>query len=84
MPNQYPEHFSSKEKMLSSIVIVIWHLFDILAKEKTFLNWSLVTFHDEVMKILRNLCLHFARQDGHDEKKMERKSLNYCDLNTKR
>jgi hypothetical protein len=29
----------------------------------------LVTFGDEVMKILRNLCLHFARQDGQDGKK---------------
>ena len=28
----------------------------------------LVTFGDEVMKILRNLCLHFARQDGQDGK----------------
>ena len=25
-----------------------------------------VSFGDEVMKILRNLCLHFARQDGQD------------------
>ena len=29
----------------------------------------LVTFGNEVMKILRNLCLHFARQDGQDGKK---------------
>ena len=29
----------------------------------------LVTFGDKVMKILRNLCLHFARQDGQDGKK---------------
>ena len=26
--------------------------------------WFLVTFGDKNMKILRNLCLHFARQDG--------------------
>ena len=29
----------------------------------------LVTFGDEVTKILGNLCLHFARQDGQDGKK---------------
>ena len=34
-----------------------------------FWFWFLVTFVDEVMKILRNLCLHFARQDGQDGKK---------------
>ena len=28
----------------------------------------LVTFDDEYTKILRNLCLHFARQDGQDGK----------------
>ena len=32
--------------------------------------WSLlVTFGKDVMKILHNLCLHFARQDGQDGKK---------------
>jgi hypothetical protein len=30
--------------------------------------WFLVTFGDEVTKILRNLYLHFARQDVRDEK----------------
>jgi hypothetical protein len=30
--------------------------------------WFLVIFGDEVMKILCNLCLHFARKDGQDEK----------------
>ena len=34
-----------------------------------FRFWFLVTFVDKVMKILRNLCLHFARQDGQDRKK---------------
>ena len=33
-----------------------------------FLFWFLVTFGYEVMKILRNLCLHFARQDEQDGK----------------
>jgi hypothetical protein len=31
----------------------------------------LVTFGDKVIKILRNLCLHFARQDGQDGKKLK-------------
>ena len=31
--------------------------------------WFLVTFDDKVTKLLRNLCLHFARQDGQDGKK---------------
>ena len=31
--------------------------------------WFLVTFGDKVTKILHNLCLHFARQDGQDRKK---------------
>ena len=38
--------------------------------------WFLVIFGDKVTKILRNLCLHFARQDGQDGKKQERKSRN--------
>ena len=33
-----------------------------------FRFWFLVTFENAVMKILRNLCLHFARQDGQDGK----------------
>ena len=37
-----------------------------------FRFWFLVTFGNKVMKILRNLCLHFARQDGQDEKKKSR------------
>ena len=36
----------------------------------------LVTFGDKVTKTLCNLCLHFARQDGQEEKKTERKSRN--------
>ena len=31
----------------------------------------LFTFGDEVTKILSNLCLHFARQDGQDGKKQK-------------
>ena len=34
-------------------------------------------------KILRNLYLHFARQDGQDREKRERKSRKFCDQNTK-
>ena len=33
-----------------------------------FCFWFMVTFGNEVTKILRNLCLHFARQDGQDGK----------------
>ena len=36
-----------------------------------FRFWFLVTFGNEVMKILRNLCLHFARQDGQDGKNLK-------------
>ena len=37
----------------------------------------LVKFGNEVTKILRNLCLHFSRQDGQNEwEKTERKSCN--------
>ena len=31
--------------------------------------WLLVTFGDEVKKILCNLCLHFARQNRQDGRK---------------
>ena len=43
-----------------------------------FRFWFLVTWQQsyENMKILRNLCLHFARQDGQNRKKPERKSRN--------
>ena len=34
----------------------------------------LVTFCNEVIKTLRNLCLHFARQDGQDRKKIQNSS----------
>ena len=34
-----------------------------------FQFWFLVTFRDEVNKILTNLCLYFGRQDGHEGKK---------------
>ena len=37
----------------------------------------LVTFGDKVTKILRNLCLHFARQDGQDGKKRKEKQPKY-------
>ena len=35
------------------------------------------------MRILHNLFLHFARQDGQEGNKMERKSRNQSDENTK-
>ena len=34
----------------------------------SFHFWFLVTFGDEITKILRNLCLHFERQNGQDGK----------------
>ena len=37
--------------------------------------WFLVTFGDEVTKILRNLCLHFARKDGQDQKKTRKEKV---------
>ena len=39
----------------------------------------MVTFGDEVTKILCNLRLHFARQDGQEGKKTERKSRDLSD-----
>jgi len=46
--------------------------------------WSLLAMMlRKKMKILGNLCLHFARQDGQDGKKPERKSCNLSDHNTK-
>ena len=47
----------------------------------------MVTFGDEVTKIRKyqaNLYLHYARQDGQDGKKPERKSPNLCDQNIKK
>ena len=37
-----------------------------------FWFWFLVTFGNEVTKILRNLCLPFARQDRQDGKKRKK------------
>ena len=39
-----------------------------------FVFWFLVTFGNEVTKILHNLCLHFAWQDGHDGKKTQKEN----------
>ena len=36
-----------------------------------FRFWFLVTFGDDVTKILHYLCLHFARQDGQDVKRQK-------------
>ena len=36
---------------------------------RSSLFWFLVTFGNKVTKILFNLCLHFARQDGQNGKK---------------
>ena len=45
--------------------------------------WFLVTFGDEVTKILRNLCLHFARQDGQDGKNGKKSDQNTKNQKTK-
>ena len=44
--------------------------YDLFTELQTYV-WFLVlgTFGDKVMKILRNLRLHFARQDGQEGKK---------------
>lgn len=42
--------------------------FDYCFVYRIFRFWFLVTFGDEVTKILCNLCLHFARQDGKKRK----------------
>ena len=41
-----------------------------------FCFWFLVTFGNKVTKILCNLCLHFARQDGQDGKKPDQNTKN--------
>ena len=46
-----------------------WFFCDICFIHPIFRFWFLVTFGDVVTKILSNLCLHFARQDGQDGKK---------------
>ena len=45
--------------------------------------WSLLATSYENMKILHDICLNFARQDGQDRKETERKSSNLSDQNTK-
>ena len=52
---------------------IVWHLCFV---HPIFRFWFLVTFGDEVTKILHALCLHFARQNEQDGKKPERKSRN--------
>ena len=47
-----------------------------------FRFWFLVTFGNKVTKILRNLCLQFARQDGQNRKKKRKE--NHATKVTKR
>ena len=49
-----------------------------------FRFWFLFTFGDEVTKILRNLCLHFARQDGQDGKKQKENHATKMSKNQRR
>ena len=66
-PNSFCEIpcFSSNYKVNQDVLAVsyVWFI--------PFLVFGF-TFGNEVMKILCNLCLHFARQDGHDEKKVQK------------
>ena len=46
-------------------------ILELMFRSSHFHYWFLVTFGNgsyENTKILRNLCLHFARQDGQDRK----------------
>ena len=45
--------------------------------------WFLVTVGNEVTKILSNLCLHFARQDGQDRKKRKKNHATKVTKNQK-
>ena len=45
--------------------------------------WFLVTFGDEVTKILHNLCLHFARQDRQDRQDGKNRKGNHASKVTK-
>ena len=49
-----------------------------------FRFWFSVTFGDEVMKILCNLCLHFARQDGQDGKENRATKMTKIPKNKRR
>ena len=42
-------------------------------------NWNFLvrSFHFSFMKILSNLCLHFARQDWQDRKKGKKNTLKW-------
>ena len=73
------------ESILQTILVLVCSFLNILTftnkcfVHPIFLSWFLVTFGNEVTKILHNLCLHFARQGVQDEKK----SRNQSDQNTK-
>ena len=48
--------------------VTLWFLHDICFIHPIFHFWFSVTFGYKDTKILPNLCLHFARQDGQDRK----------------
>mgnify|MGYP007022732858 CR=1 FL=1 len=65
----YTEHTGSFCQILLTIVLFIpFFVFDF---------WSLLATKLRKYKILSNLCLYFARQDGQDGKKLEQKSHNW-------
>ena len=67
-------HVKIKPKVIVAFQLVqqIFEFVFLCFVHPIFRFWFVVTFGDEVtkiQKILRNLRLHFARQDGQDRKK---------------
>ena len=52
----------------ATITLLPFHTGNNCFVHSIFRFWFLVTFGDEVTKVLRDLCLHFAWQDGKDGK----------------
>ena len=62
-----------KKKCISTMVYRSQKLTKLIRSDFCFVHpifrfWVLVTFGDEVTKILRNHCLHFARQNTKNQK----------------
>ena len=76
----------NKDRQLSASLVNYIYMLGLQKNKLLFhsSNFSFLVFghfwhsimYNEVTKILRNVCLHFARQDGQDRKKPERKSRN--------
>ena len=63
LPNVHHGHSAANKEVLSQSIKNENNHYPI------FCFWCLVTFGNKNTKILRILCLHFARQDGQDGKK---------------